>query len=165
MNIVREGNFLFDTDQRSSAVFSDDKKYRYMLYRMWSASKPTAMLIGLNPSTANEFTDDPTIRRITGLLKKLDYGAFYMTNLFAYVTPYPEELQNCDDPLGENDEHLQFISKKSDQIIFCWGNFFVYGRDEDIKKMFPHAKCFGKNRNGSPKHPLYLRTGTQLIDF
>lgn len=109
------------------ARFSPCGKYRYVLWRIWERSQnmalPMAMCIGLNPSTANASDDDPTIRRLTSLLKSRGYGGFYMTNLFALISPYPEDLRTCPDPVAQNDFWLDIVFKKSDDVIFCWGNF------------------------------------------
>ena len=48
------------------AKLSDDKLYRYSLWRIWDDKKPYVLFIGLNPSTADETEDDPTIRRCIG---------------------------------------------------------------------------------------------------
>lgn len=122
------------------------------------------MLIGLNPSTANEDNDDPTIRRIISLAKYNGYGGIYMLNLFPFITPYPSELKiDFESRLDDNDYWLRTI--KCANVVFCWGNFNVLGRDKIIQLMFPQALCFGKNKNGSPKHPLYLPAITTLIPF
>lgn len=146
----------------AGAIFSDDKAFRFVLWRVWDIKKPAMMLIGLNPSTANEKTDDPTIRRIKGLAKSNGYGSFYMTNLFPFVTPYPRVLQTAKEQLPENDSILQQVSLFCDTIVFCWGNFETYGRGKEVTKMFPNAWYFGQNKNGSPKHPLYLPALTKL---
>jgi hypothetical protein len=87
-----------------------------------------------------------------------------MMNLFAYVTAYPIELDyNCDNAM--NDEWLITISGMCKDVVFAWGNFNVYGRDEDIKEMFPKAVCLGINKNGSPKHPLYISSKQQQVNF
>ena len=51
------------------AKISSDGKYRYSLVREWDKEKPKVLFIGLNPSTADEKTDDPTIRRCIGFAK------------------------------------------------------------------------------------------------
>ena len=92
-----------DTD----AIFSVCRNYRYVLWRIWDNSKPKVMFIGLNPSTANEEIDDPTIRRVKSLAKNWGYGGVYMLNLFTYVTAYPEQLKKCENPLKLADLYLK----------------------------------------------------------
>jgi hypothetical protein len=154
-----------DLFNQSFATFSTDRKYRYVLSRIWNAEKPRIAFIGLNPSTANETDNDPTIRRVISFANQFGYGGLYMLNLFALVTPYPNELKQGDDPVGNNDEYLDHYGPKAEKVVFAWGNFDVFGRDEQVIKMFPHAMCLGKNGNGSPKHPLYLKASTPLIPF
>lgn len=149
----------------ANAIFSDDKAYRFVLWRIWDVKKPPAMLIGLNPSTANEKTDDPTIRRIRGLMQAHGYGGFFMTNLYPFVTAYPQELQIGRGQLVENDVILCKVRYYCETVVFCWGNFKTYGRDREVTDIFPCAMCFGKNANGSPKHPLYLPKNTTLVPF
>jgi hypothetical protein len=149
----------------AGANFSDCGLFRFSLWRVWRPDFPCLMLIGLNPSTANANTDDPTIRRIRMLAQNNGYGGFYMTNLFPFITPYPEQLAISDKYLVLNDAMLTEISRMCGAVVFCWGNFKTFGRDEAVKSMFPDALCFGKNANGSPKHPLYLKSNTQLKSF
>ena len=124
------------------------------------------MFIGLNPSTANEISDDPTIRRVTKFARDWGYGGVYMMNLFAYVTPYPIELKKCVDPVGQNDKYLDAVYYKCDQVVFAWGNFKeATERSAQVIKMFPDAMCLEKNLNGTPKHPLYVRGDINPIKF
>jgi hypothetical protein len=153
---------LFDNND---AIFSDDRKYRYRLTRIWDLSLPLIAFIGLNPSTANEESDDPTIRRLKGFVRKWDYGGFFMYNLFALVTPYPQDLLKSDDPIGRNDEYLKLLQGKC-PVVFAWGSFKeAEKRAPKVIKLFPMAYCLGKNANGSPKHPLYLPSETELIFY
>ncbi len=147
------------------AIFSDDRKHRFLLTRAWDESKPTIAFIGLNPSTANELTDDPTIRRVIGFARSFGYGKVFMQNLFSYVTPYPHELKKCGSMINDSntDYLLRYAKWQSNAVVFCWGNFDVLGRDKVALDMFPNAYCLGKNANGSPKHPLYLKSDTKLI--
>jgi hypothetical protein len=150
------------------AEFSPDKLYRYALWRIWDVTKPLVMFIGLNPSIANEKKDDPTIRRLggkDGMAYRNGYGGFYMMNLFPFVTSYPSQLQTDLESKIINDEWLQKINLLCETVVFCWGNFKCAERAGEIIKMFPAAMCFGKNANGSPKHPLYLKADTKLINY
>jgi hypothetical protein len=123
----------------NSTIFSKDRKHRYVLTRVWDESKKTIAFIGLNPSTATASTDDPT-------------------------TPYPEQLQRCDDP-ARNDYYLIHYGDLADKIVFAWGNFETFGQDNRVIRMFTEAYCLGHNSNGSPKHPLYLKSSTDLQLF
>jgi len=156
-------NKLFEDN---GALFSENRKYRYCLWRIWDESLPKIMFIGLNPSTANEEQDDPTIRRVVRFASDWGYGGVYMLNLFTYVTAYPKELLKCDNPLMLADHYLQLYAKKVERIVFAWGSFTESAdRAKQVKTMFPIAFCLGQNSNGSPKHPLYLLGSTELIYF
>ena len=147
---------LFGRDL-SGAEFSSCGKYRYKLLRIWDESKPLAMCIGLNPSTANSEKNDTTIRYLIQMLGILGYGGFYMMNLFAIISSKPDVLLTCDDPLGENDSKLNEVAQLCDDIIFCWGNFKqARDRIKEVAPRFPGAKCFGVNANGTPFHPLAM---------
>jgi len=143
--------------ENNGAEFSEDGKYRYKLWRIWNDSLPKAMCIGLNPSTANKDKNDQTINNLKRILSTLGYGGFYMMNLFAYISPHPEDLLTCENPLGENDTKLQDVESLCDDVIVCWGQFKQ--AEERIKQVlpnYPNAKCFGVNKNGTPCHPLAL---------
>ena len=156
-------NNLFEIN---GAEFSDDRKYRYCLWRIWDENKPMVMFIGLNPSTANENKDDPTIRRVKRFAFDWGFGGVYMMNLFAWITAYPAELKICEDPLGENDERLRRLSYSCKDIIFAWGSFKeAQERSKQVIKMFPFAKALVINHNGTPKHPLYIKSDTIPIPF
>lgn len=122
MLIFEKNNVMDLFDEKSSgAKFSKDGKYRYLLWRIWDREKPVVMFIGLNPSTANESTDDPTIRKVKKFAADWGFGGVYMLNLFALVSPYPEALLKDPDPLGDNDYWLDEIAANVEEVIFAWG--------------------------------------------
>jgi hypothetical protein len=153
----------------SDAIFSDCRRYRYALWRVWDESKPKVMFIGLNPSTANETSNDNTITKVVKIAKNNGYGGVYMTNLFAWVTAYPEELKKCNNPLGENNYWLITISGMCKDVVFAWGNFKeAQERSKEVIEnfsMFIQPKCITQNKNGSPKHPLYCKDESILKLF
>ena len=65
-------------------------RYRYSLWRKWGPGA-TCMFVGLNPSTADETADDPTIRRCMAFARDWGYGALCMANLFAYRATDPAD--------------------------------------------------------------------------
>lgn len=157
---------LFDSEHSSGATFSDDRKYRYALWRVWDSEKPRIMFIGLNPSTANETEPAPTITRVINFAKGWGYGGVYMMNLFAIVGSDPIILKTDPDPIGDNDGWIEKISKKCDKIIFAWGAFKeAEERAKQVVDMFPGAFALTINRDGSPKHPLYVKGNVNPIPY
>ncbi len=150
---------------KSGALFSDDRRYRYALWRVWDEALPMVAFIGLNPSTANENTDGPTIRRVKIFASDNGCGGVYMLNLFAFITAYPKELKKCMDPVMDNDIHLKYFTDKCELVVFAWGNFDVFGRDQQVINMFPDACVLGVNKNKTPKHPLYIQANARLTKY
>jgi len=144
----------------NGARFSSDRIYRYRLWRIWDRRKGLVLFIGLNPSTADENVNDPTIRRCIGFAMNWSYGGMLMGNIFAYRNTYPETLKICKiDPVGEdNDGELHAMNTEAKSTVLCWGNGGVYrGRGNKVScEMFPGARSFGYTKQGQPLHPLYL---------
>lgn len=150
------------SDNASGAVFSDCRKYRYCLWRIWDEEKPLVGFIGLNPSTANETEPDPTITRVIGFAKDWGYGGVYMLNLFALVSKNPEDLLTAEDPLGDNDGWIEKITPMCDKVIFAWGAFKeAKARAEQVIRAIPNGYALIVNSDGSPRHPLYVRADTK----
>jgi hypothetical protein len=165
----------------SGAYFSPGREYRYKLWRRWDRGNlRMAMFIGLNPSTANEDSDDPTIRRAISFAKRWGCGGVIMMNLFPFVTAYPVELrkqetENSRESVNAGALNMELLMKNgcgyestppADPIVFAWGAFpEAKERGALVARMFPWAFCLGKNSDGSPKHPLYLSGESRLIRF
>jgi hypothetical protein len=150
-----------------NAIFSDCRKYRYALSRTWNGKKKTILFIGLNPSTADEKIDDPTIRRCINYAQNWGYGSLLMVNLFAYRATMPSELKNVKNPIGnDNDLHILELSKKADLTVAAWGNEgFLLNRDKVVKKLIPNLMCLKINKSGQPSHPLYQKKDLKLIKY
>lgn len=156
--------------ERSGAIFSACGTWRYQLWRRWS-NTPLFVVVGLNPSTADETHNDPTITRCIGFAKREGYGGLLMLNLFALRATSPQALKCFWDPIGpENDEVIGAVCQNLDRIVVAWGNQGGYwGRDRKVCNLIqtstPHIQCFGLTQQGHPRHPLYLRKTTPLIQF
>lgn len=151
---------------KSGAKFGLDKLHRFVLWRIWNDRLPIIMYIGLNPSTAKEIKNDRTISRLVKFTKEHGFGGLYMLNLFTFVTAYPKELKTCRNPAMFANRYIKQYAKKSDKIVFCWGNFKESKtRAEEVKAMFTEAYCFKKNKDGSPRHPLYVPNLIELIKY
>jgi hypothetical protein len=78
---------------------------------VWDESKAYALFIGLNPSTADEKEDDPTIKRCINYSKKWGYGGLCMVNLFAFRATDPSDLKAFHEPIGlENDKWIKRLA-------------------------------------------------------
>lgn len=173
--------------ERREAIFSADRKYRYTLEIVWRPGQPLCQFIGLNPSTADEVKDDPTLRRVKAFAKSWGYGGIIMTNLFAFRATLPGVMKSHAYPVGEakfgcpwkvntgeitrcfsdrNDAHLLSASISCALTIAAWGNHGKHmKRDERVKDLIKGMKCFRLTGKGCPEHPLYLPASTTLIDF
>ena len=150
-----------------TAILSIDKKYRYVLTRTFNEKLPMVAFVGLNPSTADDKEDDPTINKCISYCKNWKFGGFYMVNLFAFRTAYPEELLLANDQIGvENDEHLENVFGKVDKVICCWGNTgTLKGRNSEVLKKISQPYCLNINISGEPTHPLYQKWDLKPILF
>lgn len=124
------------------------------------------MFVGLNPSTANEAKNDPTITTVIRMANSWGYGGVYMMNLFAYVTAYPKELKQCADPIGENDQWLNEIRSKCSDVLYAYGAFKeARERAKQVVAMIGEGKALILNKDGSPHHPLRLRKDIIPVPF
>lgn len=150
-----------------SAVFSPCRTYRYSLSRVWNPRLPPVMFVGLNPSTADEQQDDPTVRRCVGFVRKWNFGGLILVNLFAYRSTDPAGLLEIDDPVGpENDKHILTSAHAAGRVVLAWGTKGSFlDRDQHVISLLPDAHCLGVTKNGHPKHPLYLADNTGVRPF
>lgn len=167
---------------QSGAIFSECEKYRYALWRQWDvlAKKPQFMaFIGLNPSTADEHENDPTVRRCISFAKREGFQGMYMLNLFAYRATDPRVMLAADDPIGgiENDRIIGDTIENAAKAVACWGCEGAYRhRDKAVARLrrIWGAKAellgdilwsFGTTKEGHPRHPLYLPGDAPLTRF
>ncbi len=145
-------------DLKKWAVFSPCRLWRYELWRRWDGSKPYCMFIGLNPSTADENLDDPTVRRCIRYARDWGYGALCMTNIFAWRDTDPKKMKLQKDPIGaENDKTLLHRSIGAGIIIAAWGTHGSHNaRHLTVTRMLPELHALKITKDGFPGHPLYL---------
>lgn len=151
-------------------IFSPCRTYRYVLWREFGElldDGSYAMFIGLNPSTADETNDDPTIRRCIAFAKSWGYGALCMTNLFAFRATDPAVMLAAADPVGvDNNRHLLQMAQGAGVIVAAWGKHGGHlGRDQAVRKMLPGLHCLSLTKAGQPGHPLYLKSELKPVRF
>ena len=154
-----------------SAVISDCNKYRYKLTRTWDEDKGKVLFITLNPSTADEKTDDLTTRRCINFAKKWGYGGLMIGNLYPFRAKRPKYLRKWEDSLwnervgataecyhvlNKNEELVKQMANEANIVVCAWGcNVLPYlgvphwVRDIDDRHYLELCK------DGlTPKHPL-----------
>jgi hypothetical protein len=145
---------------KKDAQLSECRLYRFSLFRIWDETKPYALFIGLNPSTADEVEDDPTLTRCINFAKSWGYGGVCMGNLFAYRATSPRDMKAAKDPVGkDNDKWLLQLAKDAGLVVAAWGNDGVFcGRSKQVVELIPSLHYLKLNMSGQPSHPLYLKS-------
>jgi hypothetical protein len=156
-------------DADSVAVYSACENYRYQLTRTWDDTQAKALFIMLNPSTATEFQNDPTVERCERRARALGFGAFRVTNIFAYRATDPQKMRAQADPVGpENDAAILGAVSWADRVICAWGNHGAHlGRGAFVAAMLRKTPVplwhLGLTQSGVPKHPLYTGYAVQPL--
>ena len=139
-------------------IFSPCRDYRYTLYREWAPGDKIVQFIGLNPSTADEVKNDPTVTRCINYAKQWGYTGMYMTNIFAFRATDPAVMKAHPEPVGEeNDHYLSMIARESEIVVAAWGTHGAYrNRGQQVKQLIQDLYCLRITKDGHPSHPLYL---------
>ncbi len=154
-------------DAASVAEYSDCEAFRYSLTRVWDAEGKRALFIMLNPSTATEVQNDPTVERCERRARALGFGAFRVLNIFAYRATDPRDMRAAPDPIGPlNDAAIQESLDWADQVICAWGTHGAHlDRGPQVEALLRASETplfhLGLSKAGHPKHPLYIGYAVQ----
>ena len=149
-------------DAPSTAVYSDCERYRYSLTRIWEPAGKRVNFVMLNPSTATEVQNDPTVERCERRARALGYGSFAVTNIFAWRDTDPKAMRAAADPVGPaNDDAIAESATWANDVIAAWGTHGAHldrGATVAILLRDTGKPLFhlGLSKAGHPKHPLYL---------
>lgn len=157
---------------KDTAIFSPCEQYRYILTRRFDADNPKVCnFIMLNPSTADEKKNDPTVARCCKYAQRWGYGALIVTNIFAYRATDPKEMRAQADPVGLcNFRYLVSAADKSDFIVCAWGTHGAFGDRGKITVRTLEGcgfelHCLEITKHGHPKHPLYCKADLEPIRY
>ena len=149
-------------DAPSIAVYSDCELYRYSLTRVWDPAGTKVAFVMLNPSTATEVQNDPSVERCECRARTLGFGGFRVTNIFAWRDTDPRNMRAAKSPIGpKNDVIIQESCTWADQVIAAWGNHGAYlNRGAQVTELLRSSSKpllhLGLSKQGHPKHPLYI---------
>ncbi len=151
---------------RSSARFDRTRRYRYSLSRRWGEGAERVVFVMLNPSTADECADDPTIRRCIGFARAWGFETLEVVNLYAFRATRPAELFAAADPVGpRNDCFLRAAAREAALVVAAWGLHGARaGRDSEVLEILRRrgpVHCLGTTQRGQPRHPLFVRRGVR----
>ncbi len=167
------------------AVLSADRVYRYVLYRSldgeaWDDPDPerrTVCFVMLNPSTADENTNDPTIEKLIKYGRLWGFHRLAVVNLFAYRETDSKKLRSIAstrDLVGpENDAYISSTVIYSSKVVCAWGNQGdIQDRGNAVRKRLdllalPPGRvwCFKQSLVGQPVHPLYQLDLAELVPY
>ena len=110
-------------------TWSPDRSHRYFLRRpagLLEQDKPVIAFILLNPSTADEVKDDPTVAKCRRYAAGWGYGEVIVLNAFAYRATDPKNMKAHADPVGpDNDrtilETAQAVHGLGGTLLCGWG--------------------------------------------
>jgi hypothetical protein len=166
--IVREA---VKGDAPSTATYSECERYRYALTREWAPEQGRLLCVMLNPSTATEAQNDPTVERCERRARALGYGAFRVCNIFAWRSTDPKVLRTLADPIGpENDRAIGEGAAWADRVLCAWGSHGAHlGRGTEVERLLRASGArlchLGLTRAGHPRHPLYVAYATEPVDW
>jgi hypothetical protein len=151
-------------DAASEAVYAPCLHYRYLLTREWDACAGRALFVMLNPSTATEVQNDPTVERCERRARRLGFGAFRVVNIFAFRATDPRVMRAERDPVGPGNDAaiLDSVTQwQPDRVICAWGAHGAHlGRGQVVADLLRATGvqlwCLGQTAGGEPKHPLYI---------
>lgn len=162
-------------DGGRAAVFSACGQFRYRLDIPLNTQQSLfaselkggrCTFLMLNPSTADQNVNDPTVRRVVQYAKDWGFSDVTVLNLFAYRSTDPDKLLDMGlaNSIGpKNDRYIEDVVAKSSRIVVAWGRTFQQeevfrARVRAVVRMLAHKTVLtlGLNDDGSPKHPLYV---------
>lgn len=177
---------------KKSAELSKCGTYRYTLKRCWGEGRRTVCWIMLNPSTADHTEDDPTIWRCIRFSQDWGYDRLVVVNLWPYRATSSRDPgflkfvrweHNGPDWWVRDQIHfrnLPIIEQHvygSDLSVAAWGanamkldsGYVEHVAEElswgDKPLDFMGLHCLGTTKDGSPRHPLYVKADAEPIPW
>ena len=160
-----------NTEPIAACIFSEDRVYRYNWARRLSNEPGRMLCIGVNPSKADEDRSDNTVTRCCNFARRFGYGVLEMANLNAFRATDPKDMKAASDPVGpDNDFHLREAIRRCDLIVPAWGIHGAFmDRDQEVLEIIRREGkvpyCFGKTKDGYPRHPSRLANSTELVRY
>ncbi|WP_135506669.1 DUF1643 domain-containing protein [Roseovarius aestuariivivens] len=157
------------------AVFSDCGRYRQVLRRDWTpkGAAPRAVLfVGMNPSVADAEASDPTCHRELVFSRDWGFTRYLKGNVLDWRATSPRDLPAPELAASRsNIPALVEMAEEAELVVMAYGRLhkryggIVRETVAAVAATGTALKCFGLNKDGSAKHPLYLRKDAGLISY
>lgn len=158
------------------AAYSPCGRYRQTLSRDWTPvglAARTVLFVGMNPSVASAEVSDPTCHRELTFARDWGYTRYLKGNMLDWRATSPRDLpadasEACS---PANIPALLAMAQEAEIVVLAHGK--LHARYHGVVQAVIGAlagtgrpmKCFGLNKDGSAKHPLYLRKDAVLMDY
>lgn len=141
-----------------------DNQIRYSLAKH---SDHPLVVIGLNPSTADESHPDATMRKVMGFAERNGFDGFIMINLSFYRCVSPKDLPNAE-RIEDCDKNITYIKKvleryKDITVLCAWGTLitsrtYLFTNCHKIISTLNQIGrtqyvCIDTTKDGHPCHP------------
>ena len=155
---------MFKPGETRTAIFSKCRTWRYRLAQIWDESQAPLYWLMLNPSTADEQKNDPTVERCERRARMWGFGGSVVYNIFAFRATDPKDMRASADPIGpENDQWIRELAAMSGgvTVIGGWGEHGKHmDRGQAVRDIFKaengRLHALKINASGHPAHPLYI---------
>ena len=158
-----------------TAIISECGQYRYRLEREVQHEGKVFAFFGINPSTADDVIDDPTVKKWRGFMQRNGGRRFIVGNVFAFRSTDPKVLSTVEDPFGPDlPHHLRTIIAEADVLVPCWGRLMKMPRElrgapaqllDVLVNSGKPVLHFGVTACKQPMHPLMLGYSTPLLPW
>jgi len=146
------------------AEFDDTERYRFRLWRTWGFGA-AVLWIMLNPSTADAYELDPTLKKVLGFSERMGFEKFFVGNVYGLRTTDPKGLWDVDDPVGPgNLMAIEAMAAESELVMVGWG---THAKPDDVEavasvleRVVKPVECLRVTKHGHPEHPLYVPYAT-----
>ncbi len=154
---------------------SDDNTARYAL---GTKGERTLICFGVNPSTAEPTSLDPTLKTVEQIALQHGYDSFLMLNLYPQRATNPKDMDKTRNrKIGKKNQEViaKYLSQCNCDIWAAWGTL-ITTRPYLASYLYNiYYSCHGHSNNwysrgniskdGHPHHPLYVKKTDVLKSF
>lgn len=113
----------------------DGTVYKYRIYykTVWNNTEKPNLLtfIMLNPSTANQHSNDPSVNNCIKVAKKSGYDGIEVLNVYSLRHPVFAEIKDILTTEG-NPKDINYDMAQLENVVLAWGNKNISSKDNPV---------------------------------